>query len=169
MAQWTDRDPQAQLLALARPAVTRVAPEELPLLEPTVAATRRPWARWRASRSEEMLGFGWDESIPAVTMAALGAAQAVLVHLASLAGDTLREETSAAIRDRLRALLHRRSRRRVAQRPPAIDTPLDPEQLRRVREIAVGKARDLGLDRPRAELVADAIVGRLAMTESDEV
>lgn len=169
MTQWTDGDPRTQLLALARPAVASAGPEELPLLEATAAAARRPWARWRASRSEEMLGFGWDESLPAVTMAALGAAQSVLVYLASLAGDSLRDEASAAVRDRLRALLHRRARRRAVRRSPALDTPLDPDQLRRVREIAIDKAYDLGLDRARAELVADAIVGRLAMTESDEV
>jgi hypothetical protein len=168
VTQWTDGDPQARLLALARPAVAAVGPEELPLLEATVAATRRPWARRRPGRSEDVLGFGWDESVPMVTMAALGAAQAVLVYLASLAGDVLREETSGAIRHRLRALLRRRAPRWAA-RSLVIDVPLEPEQLRRVREIAVDTASDLGLDRASAELVADAIVGRLAVTEPDEV
>jgi len=168
MTQWTDGDPQTQLLALARPAVAAAGPGELPLLEATVAAARRPGAWWRASRSEDILGFGWDESVPMVTVAALGAAQAVLLYLASLAGDALREEASPAIRRRLRALLRRRAPRWAA-RSLDIDVPLEPEQLRRVREIALDTASDLGLDRPSAELVADAIVGRLAVPEPDEV
>lgn len=168
VTQWTDGGRQVRLLDLARPAVARVEPDELPLLEATVAAARRPWVRWRASRSEDMLGFGWDESIPAVSMAALGAAQAVLAYLGAQAGEALREEASTAIRDRLRGLLRRRALRRAARRASVLDTPLAPEQLRQVRQIAVDKATALGLDRPRAELVADAIVGRLAVAEPDD-
>jgi hypothetical protein len=175
VTQWSDGDPRVRLLALARPAVAAAGPAELPLLEATVAAapgdrilravrrTRRRKPAERANRSEDMLGFGWDESIPAVTMAALGAAQAVLVHLAAQAGDAVRDGAAAAISDRVKALLRRRGRTTVA-------TSLDADQLRRVRQVAVDKASELGLDRPRAELVADAIVGRLAAPEpeSDE-
>jgi len=154
VAQWSDAD----LLALARPAVAAAGPDELPLLEATVAAAPRPWTAHSASRSEDMLGFGWDESLPAVTIAAVAAAQAVLAHLAEQA----QEEAVSALGRRVKALV----RRRLGGRRPV--APLDPEQLRLVRRVAEDKAGQAGLDHKRAALIADAIVGQLAATATDE-
>ena len=163
-AQWT----ADELLVLAEPAVVAVAPEELPLLAPTVnAATRWPRVGDDRSRSEEMLGFGWDESVPAATVAAVGAAQAVLGFLAAQAVDAVREETSGAVRERVRALFRRRDRTGGAD-GAGERAALDQDRLRQVRRIAYAKALDLGLDRAQAELMADAIVGRLAAPEPDE-
>ena len=45
----------------------------------------------------------------------------------------------------------------------AVDDPsaLTPEQLREVREVAFARARDIGLEEPRARLLADAVAGGL--------
>jgi len=165
--------PSRALIELARPAVAVAAPEELPLLESTVDAltARRGWRRHRASRSEDMLGFGWDGAVPVVTVAAVGAAQAALAFLAGQAVEVVREEASGALRERLRGALRalvRRLRRRPDEAPPPAAragegaAPLTAGQLREVRRVALDRALGAGLDRDRAELVADAIVGRLA-------
>ena len=48
--------------------------------------------------------------------------------------------------------------------PPQGQVSLTPAQLRQVREIAVQKARQLGLASGKAELLADSLVGGLAVT-----
>ncbi|MFJ7069111.1 hypothetical protein [Streptomyces sp. NPDC101115] len=95
-------------MTLARRAVEVVAPEELPLLEATVAARpRRPGGR----SEEELLGFGFDGTVAVASVAAVGAAQAVVALLGSAAADVAREETSNAMRTWLDRLLRRRGAR----------------------------------------------------------
>ncbi|MDG4839507.1 hypothetical protein O7631_23540 [Micromonospora sp. WMMD967] len=159
----TQADRQAQIVALARPAVARLAPEELPLLEATVAASQRRTHGRRVSRSEEMLGFGWDESTSVLTFAAIGAAQAVLVFVGEQAGEVLREEVSTAARKRVRRWFTRRAHKKAGQPGDPVAIVLNDEELRRVRRVARATARDFGLDRGDADILADAIVGRLGL------
>ncbi|MFF6778745.1 hypothetical protein ACFY8W_35070 [Streptomyces sp. NPDC012637] len=95
-------------MTLARRAVEVVAPEELPLLEATVAARPR---RAGGRSEEELLGFGFDGTVAVASVAAVGAAQAVVALLGSAAADVAREETSNAMRTWLDRLLRRRGAR----------------------------------------------------------
>ncbi|MEU1374932.1 hypothetical protein ABZ442_14825 [Streptomyces triculaminicus] len=158
---------RAAVLELARPAVEVVAPEELPLLEATAAA----WPR-RARRDEdELLGFGLEAVVAVVSIAAVTAAQAVVELFGSAVVDAVSDEASSGIR----GWIGRRSRRRrgalTDSAPPgeasggdgesAVE-PLSCEQLRMVRQVSRDRARAAGVSAEQAELIADAIVGRLS-------
>lgn len=160
------------MLALARPAVAAVAPEELPLLEATAAA----WPRRARGDEDELLGFGLDASVAVVSIAAVSAARAVVQLLGTAVVDAARDETSA----RIRVWMSRKVRRSCADRPGRTSTdapapgagpddetaepagPLTAEQLRRVRAVSHDRARAAGVSAGQAELIADAIVGGLS-------
>lgn len=161
-------DRLAHIVALARPAIARLAPGELPLLEATVAASQRRMRAGRISRSEDMLGFGWDESISVLTLAAIGTAQAVLAFIGEQAGEALREEVSNAARQRFRRWFSRRATRKVGPAGASEDVVLNDEELQRVRQVARDAARDFGLDRGQADILADAMVGRLSMPLNED-
>lgn len=74
------------VISLARLAVERAAPEEVPLLVATAAA----YARRPARDSDELLGIGLDaESVGIVSVAALSAAQAVAAFVGTIAADAV--------------------------------------------------------------------------------
>lgn len=161
---------QRQVISLARPAVARLAPDELPLLDATTASVLRREARWRASNrphhADERSGIAWEEAVPVVAMAAVGAAQAVLGFLAAQAAEAAREEASRSVK----AWVARWWRRRRPPEPVAGEVtlpvpPLAKAQLRRVRRVAYDRAVALGVDRKSASLIADAIVGQLSISD----
>ena len=65
----------------------------------------------------------------------------------------------------VRRLLRRRDQKAEQGAEPEVK-PLTPEQLNRVRELALGKAREFDLEEEKAALLADAMVGRLVLGSS---
>lgn len=140
----------------ARAAVGRIAPQELVVFDEIAG---RWWAgrgdrRWSAPGSS--VGFGVDEAlISAVAIQAVSAAVGeVLIRGA----------------DGVKARWWRwRSRRAVAELPagPAPVVALTVEQTRALREACVRHAVALGLGAEAAEVLADAVIGRMS-TGPDE-
>lgn len=149
-------DPQL-VLALARAAVERAAPEELPLFPATGAAfVADPDAVERRVEREETLGFG-IEIAAALAPYALAVARAVIKFVYEQVAAAAREEGEKAIREKVKAIFARLGGKKPDTEVPA----LSPEQLGEVRATAIAKARELGLDEARGNLLADAMVGTL--------
>lgn len=144
-------------IELARGAVTRVAPEELPLFTATSEIYRAdPGAVEAETQRDELLGFGGEIAM-AVTPIALSVAGAVTKFLLEQLRDVAGSESQDA--------LHRLVRRLVGgdggDGDDAAPVPLTRDQLREVRRVALERARRLAMPDAQAELLADAMVGGL--------
>jgi hypothetical protein len=146
--------------ALAREVVAGASPGELPLFRATSAAYMRDPQSVLEPRQggEQSLGFGVEAAVLLITPAALQAARGVLEFLVSQVTEAAKSETS----DQIRARVHRLFDRDAEAKPDA--AALRPEQLARVREIAFAAGIQAQLPEREANLVADAMVGRLALT-----
>jgi hypothetical protein len=145
------------VVTVSREVVTQLAPEELPLFDGISEAHLADPGRGgsRHGDGDDVLGFGAGEAQVLLTPVALVVVTEVAKHVAVGLSD-------AGGRS-LRRLL---GRRRPEAAPAPAPGPLTPEQLAEVRRAAARKAVELGLDRERSALLADAIVGRLAARRS---
>ncbi|MFJ6382430.1 hypothetical protein ACIQI7_20800 [Kitasatospora sp. NPDC092039] len=133
--------------------VTRLAPEELPLLRGLDRlSSEEVVALFGRRRRGEPLGFGLAEAAalatPVVWMAVDEACRAAVGAGVARAGGGLRR-------------LWRRGRGRPAPEPPV--PPLDERQLAAVHARVRTGAREAGFDEPAAGALADCVVARLAM------
>jgi hypothetical protein len=150
----------AVVAELARSAVERAAPEELPLFPATSEAYfADPSAAGRAGGRDEMLGFGVEAAAMLVTPVALQVAREVFDFVAAHLRKRAQEQSGEAIDGAVARLLHRDKNKgeEVAAPPELTD-----EQLEQVRTLALEKARMLRLPQAKAELLADSLVGSLA-------
>jgi hypothetical protein len=149
---------------LARSAVSRAAPEELPLFRATSDAYfENPEAVAAKGSGDEMLGFGVGDALVLVTPVALAVSRDVLTFVLEQLRSQAREHGKEAI-DRLVSRLLDREEKPAAEGPAeAADPPdLTEDQLEQVRALAIEKARQLKLAPDKAELLADSLVGSLA-------
>jgi hypothetical protein len=170
----TNADEQALVEALARSAVQDAAPEELPLFAPTSEAYFDPRRGTPAgAKSDEMLGFGVDAAaaMVLVTPVALEAARSVVSYLVTELQAALKDESKPMIQALVHRLAHLRDK--PASSPdakPADAKPAEAEpaafteaQLQEVHKVALRTAERMGLDHAKAAVVADAIVGAVAV------
>lgn len=151
----------ARITTLARAAVERAAPEELPLFRATSEAyLRDPTALEQRGGKDDLLGFGVEAAAVLVTPVALSVARDVLVFLGDQIRRVARKEGEAAV-DRI---VDRAAGRDEDAAAPAPDGPaeLTDEQLEQVRALALEKAKLLKLPDAKAALLADSLVGSLA-------
>lgn len=150
----------ALVLELARATVERAAPEELPLFGPTSEAFLEDPARLeREGGGDRMLGFGAEAAMLLITPAALQVARDVFNFVAAQVRSRLRDEGEGAIQGTLDRIFGKRGEAAAAEpKPPE----LSDEELVRVREVALEKAKLLKLPEAKAELLADSLVGSLA-------
>jgi hypothetical protein len=177
-------DEKALVEALARGAVSDVAPQELPLFRSTSRAyfddPRR--VRGEPASADDMLGFGAElgAAVVFVTPVALEVARSVVSFVGSQLETAFKEEAGPKIRSIVQRILG--SKPTPAGGAPADrattesksadqaktaaavgdDEALSREQLAEVHEVALRTARRLKLTPDRAATLADAIVGRLA-------
>jgi hypothetical protein len=157
----------ALVAELARSAVARAAPEELPLFRATSEAYfENPEALEDREAGDEMLGFGVDAALILVTPVALAVSRDVLNFIVAQVREQAREHGAEAIDRFFDRLLKRKEKPAAAGATPA-PTPSEPpdlteEQLEEVRTLALEKARQLKLAPDKAELLADSLVGSLA-------
>jgi hypothetical protein len=150
---------------IAREVLREVAPEEEPLFPVAAERFRKDPNRPPEVSGDQPLGFGPDVVATAIAGLALWLTQQALTYLAGLANPD--ETSERPVRARLRRLLARipllgRFYRdtHVAQRPTQ---PISTAHLAQLRQVCRDKAIEVGLEPARAELLADAIVGRLAV------
>ncbi|MFJ1677341.1 hypothetical protein ACIODT_20445 [Streptomyces sp. NPDC088251] len=146
--------PEAADLALGRAIVARIAPEELPYFDETVASLpKHPGRRARRRPGDDPLAFGGAAEL-VVTSIACGVATEVV----KMMGETV----GSGLVARLRRLLTRGRGEDPAapdagQRPPALTEE-------RIAELGVAAGRTavlLGLPPDRSELLAEAVRDQL--------
>ena len=151
--------PDDLVAELARAAVAKAAPEELPLFTPmSEAYFADPRALDGGKKRDEMLGFGVEAAAMLVTPIALQVARDVVGFLHEQLRERAREHGEGAI-DRIIARLIRKDSGEAKAEPVA---ELTDEQLEQVRALAIEKGRALRLSDERAALLADSLVGSLA-------
>lgn len=163
----TDRANDDVVIAVARELVTRTAPQELPVFRATSAAyLDDPERVFRAKAGkDEMLGFGVEGAVVLLTPVALEIAKTVVSFLATQIRGAVEEETSDAIAERVHGLFHpSASAGETGGRESSPSQRLTEEQLTRVRDLALEKARAFELPESQAGLLADAVVGSLAVS-----
>ncbi len=146
---------------LARRVVERLAPDELEsfelLAQPYLRGSARE-ARQRGRGGGPPLGIGLEEIpgalTPAIVLACGWFVTAMAEGAASAGGEGL-----------ARAVLGRLRRRHRAVEAPAAD--FSPDRLAAVRASVLAKAEVLGLSEAEAALLADAVVGELALLAAE--
>ncbi|WP_229346880.1 hypothetical protein [Streptomyces sp. UNOB3_S3] len=139
--------------------VAEVAPEELPLVAALVRFDDATVVRrlGRTGGRREPLGFGLGE---VVAMAA-----PVVWLVLDEAGRRMADAVVDAVATRSRAVLRRVLRRPSA--PVSLPAALTPEQLAQIRRRVVETALTRGLGERRAQAIADAVVARLVLPDTE--
>jgi hypothetical protein len=150
----------AVVVALARAAVERVAPEELSLFPSASEAYLEGRDPAAAARSEQTRTFGVGTAVVLLTPVALAVAKDVLGFLRVQLKEQATKHGGELI-DRLVDRLLHRGDEEPAPTPPG-PPELTDEQLQQVRAFALEKARQLNLSEAKAALLADSLVGSLA-------
>lgn len=150
----------ALVAALARATVEKAAPEELPLFRATSEAYfEDPKALERGGGKDEMLGFGVDAAMVLMTPVVLQVAKDVIGFLGEQLRERAREQGEGAIDKIIARIVNRNGSEGEAE--PVEE--LTDEQLEQVRALAIKKGRALKLSDERATLLADSLVGSLAL------
>ena len=152
-------EPVDQLVAdIARDLVSETAPQELPLFRANRELFFKDPDKFNApSNKDEMLDFGIGEVVVMLTPYLLAITREVIRFLADELQKSLKTESASLINTAIKNLFKK-------FRPPEEHTvpALTHEQLTRVRDLAIAKARELHLSDEQATLLADAVAGSLA-------
>lgn len=152
-----DRD---LIVAVSRDVVTSIAPEESVLFRPVSAAYFEHPERLSRGPRDDMLGFGVGEVVVTLTPVVLTVVSETIVYLRGELAKTVARDAVAALDVKVKALF----RRFHQGQGPAEPVPaLSHDQLAEVRRLAFEKARVMRLSEERANLLADAVVGSLAV------
>ncbi|MFJ8389407.1 hypothetical protein ACIQ9Q_33715 [Streptomyces sp. NPDC094438] len=146
--------PDVTLRGVVRDVVAKTAPEELPLVAALDRFDEAEMGRRfaRGPKSREPLGFGLEEVVALTAPVVWTAVQQVANRMAESGADSLVARIRSAVRGRL------------TRRVP--DTPLPrfgDTELAEVRRRVLELAQQSGLRTDRATLLAEAVVGRLAL------
>lgn len=155
--------PEAEALSveLSEEVLTALAPDELPFLPDAIQDFRDGRIPDPGSKTrDEPLGFGIELSLLAPYVVAV--MPSVINFLADIFAESAKEEAVTA----LGSLIRRLFRRRGAAAETSVR--LTTAQGRRVRSVTYERAMTVGLDKKRAALLADAVVGSLSVDGSDE-
>lgn len=154
-----------QLIAdLARDIISQTAPQEMPLFRANSEAYFKNPDKALAGKKgkDEMLGFGAGEAVVLLTPVALAVTTEAVKFVVEEVKKSVKDESSSLIGETVKKMFKKfrpEQKKEEKKTPPS----LTPEQLERVREIALQKARQLKLSEARAKLLADAVAGSLAV------
>ncbi|QXE38145.1 hypothetical protein KQY30_31865 [Streptomyces sp. GMY02] len=139
---------------VTRDVVAVAAPQELPVLQSLQMLDEAHITRLlsRQNSKTDPLGFGLTEAATLVTPVVWLVVSEVINRGAGMAADSL----FARLQSRTRSLLRR------SQAEPAAVPPLSAEQLDAVHRRVLERAADAGIEGANAQLLADAVVSRLA-------
>ena len=152
-------DDEQLVRELAQSVLEQTAPEELLLFDETAAEYfADPRGVLDARGRDEPVGFGLDLAM--VTPVVLAALTPVVQYLLSVATDALKTEVQPVVVRWVRALLHK-GQDSPEERAP---TPaLTPAQAAHVRQLSRDRAVQLGMSQADADLLADSVVGGMAV------
>lgn len=147
------------IINIARNLVVKVVPQEVPLFRATSQAFfENPQKVLEKQKSEDVaLGFGLEAGSIFLTPAVLAIVTQVITFIAGEIKDAVKKEVGSSIAHYIKKLIHPDPER--TQTP----APLSIEQLRRVRQLAMDKARQLNVPEEKVQLLVSALLGELAI------
>jgi hypothetical protein len=161
---------RALVSEVARQVVRQTAPEELPLFSATAAAyfERADRASRPLDDRDDMLGFGEAVDLTMVTPVALAVASAVVQLVATEIAKATAKRAAEAATDSVAAFFQglRTSSKTEPGTASAATPTLTAAQLAEVRQVAFDKACQLKLPIAQADVLADGVVGTLAVPQS---
>jgi hypothetical protein len=143
---------------LARRVVAATAPAELPTFDVVAAPYLEDPARAerRLRGDDTALGFGLGDLVEIATP--------VVALVSGSVVSALSDGLSDAVRDGAGKLFRKVTRRK----PPEVEaSALSGADLAEVRQVALGRAKELGLPADKAEALADSIVVALLLGDED--
>jgi hypothetical protein len=145
---------------IGRDIVSRAAPQELPLYRAISTAYLQSPSdiSGKPMNKDEMLGFGVAEAVIYMTPVALPVLSCILKFLAEAIKSSVHDQH--LVGDALKKLFSKNKASTPLANAPVC---LTGDQLERVRKLAFEKARELNLKSKEASLLADSIVGSLAV------
>jgi hypothetical protein len=154
-----------QLVAeVARDQVEQIAPQEAPIFSLlSEAYFQDPDKMLKAQGKDEMLGFGLEVGAVLLTPVVMTVTKEVVEFVAGVVMTSVQTQSSGLINEFVKKMFTK-FRREGEERGEKLPPPLTREQIGRVREIALEKARQLELAPNQAGLLADSLVGSLATT-----
>jgi hypothetical protein len=136
---------------VVRDVVSEIAPEELVLLDASAALDDAQVARLLERRNRE--GFGMGDGVELTT-------PVVWLVVNEAAHQSVDAVTDSAVWRDMRSVVRRLFRRRTA---PVVVPPLTLDQLDEVSRSVLLAAAQRGLSEQRAQVIAHAVVARLAL------
>jgi hypothetical protein len=152
-----------QLVAeVAKDLLSQVAPQEMPLFRSISSSYfNNPEKALNDQKAkDELLGFGAAEAVTLITPVLLAVSSDVIKFLFAEAQKAMKSESTSLINDTVKSWFSGMRPKEEKKSPPR----LTPEQLEQVRTIAIKKAQQLKLSKENTKLLADAIVGSLAVS-----
>ena len=157
---WTESSEGHKLIQeLSKRIVVEVAPEELDLFDELVTEYFEDPTPPKESEppKDDPLGFGIEETLIAVTPAATAVANIIINYLLAEVIKITESEQAENVKRKIKALF--RSENKDKDGP----APLTKEQLQIVRKLARKQAIKFGIGPEKADRMADALVGSLAL------
>ena len=157
---WTKSSEGQKLIKeLSKVIVVEVAPEEIDLFDELVVEYfRDPTPPDRSqTQKDDPLGFGIEETLIAVTPSATAVANIIINYLLTEVIKITESERAEEVKRKIKALFS--SEREDKVKPE----PLTKEQLENIRKLARKQAINFGIGPERAERMADALIGSLAL------
>jgi len=151
--------------AFARDIVRDIAPQEMPLFNSLARSGLEGCMKTRTSDSgrAEMLSFGMDVVVPIMTPIVLSAVMAVVKYVLGIIRESMKDAVGDVIKNALKALF-KRLQSKDGQAGGERPINLTKDQLVEIRKLVLDIARGKdGLAESDATVLADAIVGRLAI------
>jgi hypothetical protein len=156
---WPVEDDKALIAELTELALSSAAPDELLVFEETAQEFfADPQAALTASRKDSAVGFGLELAM--ITPVALAVGSAVVQAILAALGDRVYQMGRQGVSSMLKRLL-RRGSQPIHGQPGEIS--LNPEQARYVRQVALDRARALGMPEGQAAMLADSFVGAIVV------
>jgi hypothetical protein len=150
-------DDKALIAELTELALSTAAPDELVVFEETAHEFfADPQAALTATRKDSAVGFGLELAM--ITPVALAVGSAVVQALVSALSDRAVSMGGRGVAAVLKRLL------RKGSQPEQDDISLSPQQARYVRQIALDRARALGMPEGQAAMLADSFVGAIVVS-----
>lgn len=140
---------------LSKRVVENIAPEELEMFDELYEEAQAAPPGIVKAGSDDELGFGTDALVVIATPVVSAAVQAVLTFLATEVIKVSKEESSALIQKKVKAFFNSDKE----EEPP----PLTQEQLLMVKKLTVKRAREMGMKEEKANQLALALIGSLAL------
>lgn len=157
---------QNQLIAeVTRDLISQVAPQERALFKSISERYFQNPEQVLADQpsKDELLGFGIGEAVELITPIALAVSADVIKFLYEEAKNAMKGESADLINARVRSWFGKLQGEKKKEKESV--TPLTTVQLGQVRKIVLEKTKQLKLSEKNRKLLADAIVGDLAISK----